>query len=118
MSWSTVLLAAAGTGIAGWVLENVAFGPRYSAHLPGVPFLPVYAVGGATIALLAPHLSAMDPAGRALIYAGTLTGVEALAGYVERAQGRKSWDYGGSPVDLPHAALWGGLGLLAESMIR
>jgi hypothetical protein len=53
-SWGTVLLTAAGTGFAGWAIENTLFGPRYSWTWNGVrvPFLPVYAA----IALLEPYL--------------------------------------------------------------
>lgn len=114
----TVALAALLAGVAGWTLENIGGGsPRYSAHLPGLPFLPVYAAGGAVVALLAPSLSGFHPLGKAMVYAGALTALEASAGYAERAMGRQSWDYQGAPVDLPHALLWGGLGLALDSVL-
>lgn len=116
--FSKIMLAALGTGVAGWALENTLFGKRYSALLPGVPFLPVYAVGGAAIALAQPRLQGLSPVTQALIYGGMLTSLEAVAGTWERSEGRMSWDYGGTPVDLPHAAAWGVLGYLASEVIR
>lgn len=114
----TVALAALLAGVTGWTLENVGSDkPRYSSHLPGLPFLPVYAAGGAIVALLAPSLSDFHPFGKALVYAGALTALEASTGYAERTMGRKSWDYEGAPVDLPHALLWGGLGLALDSVL-
>lgn len=109
---------AGATGIAGWVLENTLFGQRYSALAPNFPFLPVYAAGGAAISLLQPRIANMHPLARFLIYAGALTAIEGTAGIIERHQGRMSWDYHGSPIDLPHAAAWGALGLLADYVIR
>jgi len=121
MSLPTVVLTALGAGVAGWALENAFFTepgkPRYSALLPGVPFLPVYAAGGAAIALLQPSIDHMHPAARALVYGGTLTALEGLAGAAERSEGRLSWDYGGSPIDLPHAAAWAVLGLLTGEVV-
>lgn len=113
-----LIFTSLGTGVAGWVLENALFGQRYSALLPRVPFLPVYAVGGAAISLLEPRIQNMHPLARFFIYAGALTAVEGAAGFIERADGRMSWDYGGSPIDLPHAAAWGVLGLLTEAVIK
>lgn len=119
MNTSEVLLVAAGAGFAGWALENVFFGPRFSSIMPdGFPFLPVYAVGGAAIALVEPHIEDQPSAIRFSVYAGMLSGVELAAGALERSQGRMSWDYGGTPVDLPHALAWGALGLLAEGAIK
>jgi hypothetical protein len=50
-------------GAGGWAIENVLFKeePRYSALFKGekVPFLPVYAFGGAAVMLLAPRLCPM-----------------------------------------------------------
>jgi len=112
------LLAAAATGLAGWALENVVFGARYSHLLPGVPLLPIYAVGGAAISLAEPALRPVPTVGRALVYAGGLAALEASAGAIERAKGRTSWDYDGSPADVPHAFVWGLLGLVAEAMVR
>lgn len=113
-----VLLVAIGTGVSGWVLENALFGKRQSYYFPNLPFMPVYAVGGATIALLEPHVSHLSALERAIVYGGTLTTIEGVAGALERTQGRKSWDYNGSPVDLPHAIAWSFLGILAGNAIR
>jgi hypothetical protein len=43
-------------GVGGWAIENMIFGPRFSAwfNRAPVPFLPVYAAGGA--ALMLTHL--------------------------------------------------------------
>lgn len=112
-----ILVVALGTGVLGWTLENVLFGPRYSYFFPNIPFLPVYAVGGAAIAILEPHVQNVSPLGRAIIYGGTLTAIEGLAGTLERADGRKSWDYDGYPIDVSHAILWASLGLLAEGVV-
>lgn len=127
MNAARIALVAIGTGVAGWALENVfeqISAPkdvrppvRYSAVLPGVPLLPVYAAGGAAVAILQPHLASMSPIARALVYGATLTAVEAGAGYLERSQGRMSWDYGGSPVDLPHAITWAVLGYGLEQVL-
>lgn len=128
MNAGRIALVALGTGVAGWALENLveqltappeAKPPiRYSMNLPEVPFLPVYAAGGAAVALLHPYLENMHPIARALVYGGTLTAVEAGAGYLERSQGRMSWDYGGSPVDLPHAVAWTVLGYGLERVLE
>lgn len=116
---SSVLLTALASGVLGWAGESLLFGPRYSGVFGGakVPFLPVYAVGGATVALLAPHLANQPALVRAAAYGATLTALEAAAGYAERAEGRMSWDYDGSPVDLKHALLWAGLGLVFEQVL-
>lgn len=113
MNAPLVAWTALGTGVAGWALENALYAPptRYSYHLPGVPLLPVYAAGGAAVVLMAPHLRALTPSGKFLVYAAVLTSIEALAGLAERVEGRRSWDYDGLPADLAHAALWGALGL-------
>lgn len=122
------LLAAALSGFAGWAGENALekvrtpFGAqakaKYSAVLPNVPILPVYAAGGATLSLLTPAVAKAPWPLRGLAYAGALTALEAGAGYAERVQGRQSWDYEGKPTDLTHAALWGVLGLLAEPLFK
>lgn len=127
MGIGRIALTALGTGVAGWLLENIleqcvapAGQPppaRYSMHCRGIPFMPVYAVGGAAIAALAPHLSNVHPIGRAITYGATLTAVESIAGHLERARGRMSWDYGGSPIDLPHAIAWTALGYGLERVL-
>lgn len=113
---SRVAFTALATGVGGWALENALFGPRESHHFPGVPFMPVYAAGGAVIALLEPRVSQMNLLTQALIYGGTLTAIEGAAGVLERADGRRSWDYDGSPIDLGHAAAWAVLGTLAGQL--
>ena len=117
MNLAKLALVAAGAGVAGWVIENTVAPPRNARLVPGLPFLPVYAAGGVAIALLAPHLQNQGPAARAVIYGSTLTGLEYATCKLDRATGGKTWDYGGGCIDLPHAALWAVMGLLAESAI-
>lgn len=113
-----VVATALFTGVAGWVLENALFGPRYSYHFPKLPFMPVYAVGGAAIALLEPRVSHWSLPAQALVYGGTLTAIEGIAGLLERAEGRRSWDYEGSPIDAPHAIAWTLLGTLVGQAVN
>lgn len=112
------LAAAVVGGVAGWVLENLVAGPRYSHLLGGqeggVPFLPIYAAGATAVVLGAPHLSELPVFARFGVYAAGLTGLEYAACKVERAEGQQSWDYEGSCVDVPHSLAWGGLALVAE----
>lgn len=113
-----VLATALLTGVAGWAMENVLFGPRYSYHFPNLPFMPVYAAGGALIALMEPRVSHWSLPAQAFAYGGTLTAIEGIAGLLERAEGRRSWDYEGSPVDLPHAVAWTVLGTLVGQAVN
>ncbi len=114
-----VLSVAAASGMIGWGIENAIFGPRHSKLFDReVPFLPVYAAGGAAVALLSPMLAEDPILVRGAVIGIVLTGLEAAAGLAERAQGRRSWDYGGSPVDLPHALAWTGLGLGLDAVLR
>lgn len=126
MTFTELLGGAAMFGVAGWGIENALFGPRYSAAFGGthVPFLPVYALGGATVLALAPTLKAQNipwPL-RGAAYAGVLTGVEWAGCQVDRhTLGAKSWDYdheesldGHGCIDWKHAVAWGVLGLIAE----
>lgn len=121
MDLSRALLFGLGSGVAGWVLENLTSEePRYSKVFGDgtrIPFLPIYAVGGALVAATAPEIRALTVPARALVYGGGLTALEALAGRTERALGRRSWDYRGDVVDLPHAALWSILGLGLEAIV-
>jgi hypothetical protein len=106
-------------GVAGWVLENVVSGPRYSAVFGGakVPLLPVYGIGGLVIGAARPALSDMTPAARAISYGGVLSAVEVATCKLDRAMGWQSWSYDGDAcVDLPHALAWGALGLAAETV--
>lgn len=129
MTFTELLGGAALMGIGGWALENALCDePRYSAAFKGakVPFLPVYALGGASVLALAPTLKAQGlpwPV-RGAAYAGILSGVEWAACQVDRKTlGARSWDYGDDSidgegcVDLKHAIAWGALGLLAESLV-
>jgi uncharacterized membrane protein len=118
---------AAAFGIAGWVAENaLSDHDRYSALFRGarVPFLPVYAVGGVTLTGAAPYFEGWPTLARGLAYAVLGTAVEYAGCQVDRKllQSR-SWDYGQRDalarasdgcLNFAHAALWGGLGLIAE----
>ena len=122
--FAATALAFGASGFAGWAIENVLFGPRYSNAFRGhrVPFLPVYAVGGASIALLSPVIVDLPWPARAGAYAAGLTALELAACQLDRGAGPRTWDYGGatptgSCVDVPHAFAWGALGLAAESLI-
>jgi len=124
------ITGAALLGAGGWAIENaLSQTPRYSAVFKGerVPFLPVYAFGGAAVMLLAPKLREKDLAWpvRAAIYASVLSGVEYAGCFIDReVLGACSWDYSKknceSPswgcVDFKHAALWGMLGLAIEKI--
>lgn len=118
-----IAIIAAGAGFAGWALENVSAAaqnepPRYSYHFPRLPFLPIYAAGGALVALLEPRLRNVSTAGRVVVYGATLTALEAVSGHLERRAGRKSWDYNGAVVDIPHTLLWVALGLAGEQAVK
>jgi uncharacterized membrane protein len=86
-------------GMGGWAIENVlSKEPRYSALFKGekVPFLPVYAFGGAAVMLLSPRLRDADLPwyARAAIYAGTLSGDEYVGCFLDREVLEAcSWDY-------------------------
>src|SRR5271154_3188384 len=85
-------------GVGGWALENAAFGPRYSAvwRRAHIPFLPVYAVGGATILATAPYLKSHNLPWyvRIPIYAAMLSGVEYIGCQIDRKLlNACSWDY-------------------------
>jgi len=119
MRLGELVAIAAMAGLTGWMIENiVSKRPRYSALLPaGVAFLPIYAVGGLLVAVMAPRIKDVPLPLRALVYAGSLTFLESAACKLERKEGRVSWDYHGDCIDLPHAAAWGALGLVAERFI-
>lgn len=113
-----VALTAVGAGFAGWAIENTLVGPRYSYHLPRTPFLPVYAAGGAAVALLAPVLEGASLPAKLVAYGATLTAIEGIAGAIERSRGRASWDYAGGTIDLKHAAAWALLGTLLGDAVN
>lgn len=130
MKTSDLIVNAALFGAGGWAIENMlSKKARYSALFKGerVPFLPVYAFGGATVMLLAPHLreSRLPWYTRAAIYAVTLSAVEYAGCAIDRkVLGACSWDYSQGAcihpsqgcVDFGHAALWGMLGLVVEKL--
>ncbi len=118
------IVAGIGAGFAGWVLENAADGPRYS-HVFGngsrAPFLPVYAAGGAMLALLVPAVEDQPRLVRYAIYGAALTALEGAAGLAERKLGQPiSWSYGSdaAPIDASHAFAWTALAALAEPLLR
>lgn len=122
-----VLAKATAFGVAGWVAENaLSDHDRYSALFKGhrVPFLPVYAVGGVVLTSAASYLGKWPTLARGLAYAILGTGVEYIGCIIDRRflQAR-SWDYGQRDalarasegcLNFAHAALWGGLGIIAE----
>lgn len=117
-SLKRVLLTALGTGVAGWAMENVLWGPHYSWAAPNLPFIPMYAAGGAIIALMEPRVSHWSLPAQALTYGATLTAFEGVAGLIDRANGRKTWDYDGHVVDVPHALAWAVLGTLVGQVLN
>jgi hypothetical protein len=117
---ATIALAGVASGFGGWLLEWAFRGrPGYSVAFGGarVPFLPVYAVGGAMVSALAPELSGLSWPARGAAYAGALTLAELGAGLVDRATDHESWSYDGRVIDAPHALAWGALGLVAEAFL-
>jgi hypothetical protein len=114
-----VLLRFALGGFIGSLLENMMTGEvRRSALVPeGIPFLPIYGAGLVVVTELAPKIKERPIEARAAVYAATLTALELAACQIERADGRVSWAYDkGACVDVPHATMWGLLGLLAERL--
>ena len=113
-------------GVAGWAGENIMFGPRYSPVFQGhkVPFLPVYAAGGLAVIAAARPLVGKNMLLRALAYAAIGTAIEYAGCQLDRKVFEsRSWDYGkidgladttDGCISWRHAALWGGLGLVAE----
>lgn len=121
------IIAKAGLfGVGGWVLENALCGDHFSALFRGhkVPFLPVYAATGLTLTGVAPKISGWSTLARGFTYAFLGTAVQYAGCRIDRELlSARGWDYGPRDalarssegcVDFTHAALWGGLGLLAE----
>ena len=106
-------------GTLGWLIEAVGHKPRFPSYLPGIPFLPLYGAGAALVTVLRPQLEGVGPFGRFATYAVVLGALEIAGGTLECcALGQASWDYGdGRLTDIKHAALWGGLALLAEPLL-
>lgn len=126
LTFTELVGTAAIFGVGGWALENaLSEEPRYSALFRGVkiPFLPVYAAGGAGVVALAPTMKAQGLPwfARGALYGGLLTGIEWAACQLDRHTfDARSWDYGADApaegcIDIKHAVAWGALGLLAEA---
>ncbi len=122
-----ILAKGTAFGVAGWVAENaLSDSDRYSALFRGhrVPFLPVYAFGGIAMTSAAPYLDKWPTLARGLAYAILGTGIEYVGCKIDRELlHARSWDYGQRDtlsrasegcLNFAHAALWGGLGLIAE----
>jgi uncharacterized membrane protein len=121
-----IMAKAAMFGVAGWVAENAICGDRYSALFRGhkVPFLPTYAAGGLAITTASPYVAQWPTLARAFSYAILGTAVEYVGCRIDREVLRvRPRDYGRGDalarssegcVNFTHAALWGGLGLVAE----
>jgi uncharacterized membrane protein len=114
-------------GVGGWAIENMFYGPRFSAWFSRapIPFLPVYAAGGAALMLTRPHLKRVPWLLRVPIYAAMLSGIEYAGCLIDRKIfGACSWDYSNQDcartyqgcIDLQHTLIWGALGLLAEGL--
>jgi uncharacterized membrane protein len=114
-------------GVGGWALENALYGPRYSAvwNRAKIPFLPVYAIGGAAIMFVGARLKRHSIPWflRLPIYGALLTSIEYAGCQIDRKLLKScSWDYSkqscksGSSgcIDWQHAAIWGVLGLAGE----
>ena len=140
--WRRIGKVGLASGVAGWALENTlarAQGEpwRFSAlfgKLP-IPFLPVYAAGGAAIAAVGPSFatSGLPWPIRGASYALLLGLLEVGACKLDRkllledpdADRDASWHYGEAEsvdgkgcVDEKHALAWGVLGLLVERFAR
>jgi uncharacterized membrane protein len=122
-----ILAKATAFGVAGWVAENaLSDHDRYSALFRGhrVPFLPVYAAGGVAMTGAAPYVERWPALARGLAYAVLGTAIEYAGCQIDRKMLQsRSWDYGQRDtlartsegcLNFAHAALWGGLGLIAE----
>jgi len=113
-------------GIAGWVFENALCGDRYSTLFRGakVPFLPVYAANGVVLTAASSFVSGWPVFGKGLAYATLGSAVEYLGCQIDRKllDQHSQLNYGTDAlarssdgcVNFTRAALWGGLGLVAE----
>jgi hypothetical protein len=119
-----IAAVALASGAAGWAIENVGSEPpRYSQVLGGskarIPLLPVYAAGGALVAILEPSIREEPWLLRFLVYGATLAALEGVSGIADQElHGRAAWSYDGAPVDLTHAAAWAALAAAAEPVLR
>lgn len=125
------LAAAALGGVLGWGLLRVLYpeDPSYSKAFggPKIPFLPVFALGAASVALAAPHLRDVSLLERGALYGAGATALELGACALDRTYDEQPrWNYGqrGTPrdlvgcVDLKHSLAWAGLALLFEPVVR
>jgi hypothetical protein len=117
-------------GALGWAVEAVCFPePRYSKAFGGdhVPFLPVYAAGGAAIAAVSPYLENRSFLERAVVYGAGITALELGACALDRSlPGEPRWNY--SPegthqnllgcVDFKHSAAFTVMSLLFEKAVN
>jgi hypothetical protein len=114
-------------GFAGWVVESALCGDRYSTLFRGakVPFLPIYAVNGVVLTAAAPYVSSWPTFGKGLAYATLGSAVEYVGCQIDRRllEQRATFSPGGPDalarasegcVNFSRAAMWGGLGLVAE----
>lgn len=108
-------------GLAGWILEEAILPRTGPGRALGgsVPFLPIYGIGAALVVGAAPHLRELPLPARGVAYAGGLSALEWVACRANQDWlKRRSWEYEGSCVDVPHALAWGALGLLTERVVR
>jgi len=109
-------------GVLGWVLENSSSDepPRYSQWVPsGLPFLPIYGVGGVLQDLVQPALRGLPWYGRAGVYGALATALELGACQLEQLVGVQSWGYGPDGtecVDPRHSIAWAAVGLASEQV--
>lgn len=118
---SRIMKAGVIAGVSGWAIENAYTPNRYSwvmgGERAGIPFLPVFALGGAVLAAVAPRLQSQGDLTRLATYSVALGGLEWAVCKADRALGHCSWDYEGACVDAPHALAWGALAMLVEPLI-
>lgn len=120
------LIAFAAGGVAGFIGETLVTGePRYSHFFDkqAIPFLPIYGFGAAAVAAVAPEIQDAPWFVRGLFYAAGLTTIEMIGCAIDRNAGKPSWNYNsaasaaGGCVSLPHAVLWGALGLAVDAAV-
>lgn len=116
-------------GAIGWVLDSASRSLEkrkfIEASYFGIPFMPVYGVGGLTIVLLIPVLSSYNILTKFLVYGVSLAILEYIAGvFVEKTKNKRLWDYSKSKfnlhgrTDLTRAICWGILALITEYYIH
>jgi uncharacterized membrane protein len=124
-----IIAKSAMFGVAGWIAENAICGQdRYSSVFRGakVPFAPVYAVNGVVLTAAAPYVSKWPTLARGLAYAILGTAIEYAGCQIDqKLLGDQSMNFGMNDalsrslngcVNFTRAALWGGMGLVAEKV--